>query len=173
MVYRLTEDNATAPLPLRQTDLFKVTYLPPSLGVRIVNIVGSPSGKVEFGEYVVRRGASHFNHSSFRLDEAHRMDIERLLDALGQYKRSSFPDDDEEPERRRIALWTDGKSCAYRIPVPHRHRALKITTKFRLAFECAWAAIIEPVRARRMADFTVPDYARAGVKGPREEPFLS
>ncbi len=152
MTYRLCEENATALLPLCEQDLFKISFCPPSLGVRIVNIFGTPAGRVEYGEYVVRRGASHFTHSAFQLDEFQLAQLHEFLAVLKGHSPPVFRDDDEEPERRCISLWVHGRVREYRIPVSFRHRSLKVTAKYKFAFANVWAAAVEPVHARRADD---------------------
>jgi hypothetical protein len=55
---RLKEHNTGGVIPLLATDLFRLSYFPLSTGVHQVKILGSPTGEIEYGEYVIRQGAS-------------------------------------------------------------------------------------------------------------------
>jgi hypothetical protein len=147
---RIKEYNLGAALPLRTDDLFKATWFPDNRGVHMCKVIGGPGGEIEYGEYVIRTpGASHFHHSTFTLPAEHLTRVLPKLEALRALRARSIYDDDQEPQRRVITLWSSGQERAYLLPAEDQIRRLRITRAYRDAFEQAWHAIVAPVQAIR------------------------
>lgn len=150
---RMKQYNSGAVIPLLKDDLFSASWFPLSLGVHQVKMIGGPDGAIEYGEYLTRRGASHFNHSTLKLEEP---DVLLLRQALGALKEQPVPeidDDDLEPERRVITMWADGERRSYSMAARGRRRTLRIDSRYHKLFDDAWLAIVTPVSSRRRSDF--------------------
>jgi hypothetical protein len=150
---RLKPYNSGAVIPLLKDDLFRASWFPISLGVHQVKIIGGPDGVIEYGEYLIRGGASHFNHSTFKLDGPDAVLLLQALDALRKLPVPAIDDDDLEPERRVITIWADGERQSYSMAARGRRRSLSIGSGYQGVFDQAWLAVVTPVSSRRRSDF--------------------
>ena len=154
---RMTVDNGGGLVPLQKQELFQAQWFPRSRGVHHVKVIVLPEGRVEYGEYLVRRDTMHFNHSRFGVTDA---ELARLRGALDVLREHSAPDvslASEEPIRRSIGLWAGDESRLYSLSRRRRGGAALARAE---AFEAVWQAMIDAVVARRERDFIVDNPAK-------------
>jgi hypothetical protein len=150
---RLKPYNAGGALPLLEGELFKLSWFPMSRGVHQVKIIGGSDQFIEYGEYLVIQGASHFIHSWFKMAD---QDAATLRSAIATLEKHAVPltdDDSIEPERRILTIWVGGQRRAYSMAPPHLREQLEIHPRYEAAFEGAWRAVVDVVSARRRVDF--------------------
>lgn len=151
---RLRRSSAGAQLLLHQDDLLIAQFLPLSRGVHIVKIVVATDGRAEYAEYdVIPNKYDRFVHQLTTLDQgvvrAFRRDLRdlaRLQESIG-FEQGSDDGEYEEPTRRSLRYWSDGKEVCSSLPIASflecRRAEAAIREKHSDLFQSLWTRVLE------------------------------